>query len=548
VTAYATGLSPGAGIVVGPDGNLWFTQYLSDGIGRMTPSGTVTEFTTGITNLAEPFGLAVGADGNLWFTEYGSGGIGRITPTGAVTEFSGGLSSVSQPQGIARGPDGNMWFTENTGGRIGRITPAGAITQFSAGISPGGQPQSIAAGPDGNMWFTELGVNRIGRITPTGTVTEFSAGISPGGELAGIAAGPGGDMWFTEYGAGQIGRVTPTGTVTEFPAISPSSEPAAITAGPGDNMWFTTTGQIGSINTLTPLTRLAGVDRVATAIAVSQSTFPTAASASSVVLVRSDAFPDALTGAALAAAKNAPLLLTASDNLDARTALEMARVLGPGPKTVYLLGGDEALTPAVAATVAGLGYVVVRFAGTDRYDTAAQVASGADGLDNPTTVLLATGLNFPDGLCASSAAGRAGAAILLTVDASLPTQTAAYLGAHPSDTVFAVGGQAAAADPAAIALAGSDRYQTCVAVAAHFFGNPTAVGISTGLNFPDGLAGAAHAFAKGGPLLLSDPNGLSANVLTYLSTRARSIANIFVYGGTNALPDAISAAAQSATS
>ena len=168
------------------------------------------------------------------------------------------------------------------------------------------------------------------------------------------------------------------------------------------------------------------------------------------MLARADAFPDALTGAALAAAKHAPLLLTAPDSLDPRTAAEIRRALGPNPKTVYVLGGTAALSAAVAASIGGLGYPVVRFAGTDRYDTAAIVASAPNGLDNPSTILLATGTNFPDGLCAGSAAGGVGGAVLLTADTALPPPTSRYLSTHPQATVYAVGGQAAAADPAAV--------------------------------------------------------------------------------------------------
>src|SRR5262249_23331445 len=42
------------GITAGPDGNLWFTEQIGDKIGRITPSGTVTEFTTGITASSAP--------------------------------------------------------------------------------------------------------------------------------------------------------------------------------------------------------------------------------------------------------------------------------------------------------------------------------------------------------------------------------------------------------------------------------------------------------------------------------------------------------------
>ena len=100
----------------------------------------VTEFATGITPGAEPFGIKAGPDGNLWFTEFLGNRIGKITPLGVVTEFATGIPPGSNPFGIAAGPDGNLWFTEPNGNRVGRITPLGVVTQFSAGITPRDEP------------------------------------------------------------------------------------------------------------------------------------------------------------------------------------------------------------------------------------------------------------------------------------------------------------------------------------------------------------------------------------------------------------------------
>ena len=112
--------------------------------------------------------IAVGKDGNLWFTEYKSQQIGRITPQGTITEFP----VPNFPLGIAAGKDGNLWFTETRNNKIGRITPQGAVTEFPLPGTDSGW--GITAGPDGNVWFTEEPNNQIGRITPTGVVTEFS--------------------------------------------------------------------------------------------------------------------------------------------------------------------------------------------------------------------------------------------------------------------------------------------------------------------------------------------------------------------------------------
>src|SRR5258708_19338942 len=85
----------------------------------ISPIGTLTEFTLP-TPKSEPYGITAGPDGDLWFTEFQGNQIGRITPIGTLTEFRMTTPATS-PNGITRGPDGNFWFTEDLGNKIGRI-------------------------------------------------------------------------------------------------------------------------------------------------------------------------------------------------------------------------------------------------------------------------------------------------------------------------------------------------------------------------------------------------------------------------------------------
>ena len=62
----------------------------------------------------------MGRDGDLWFAELNGNKIGRITPTGSITEFPIPTAG-SQPNGIAAGPPGAMWFSEGGGNKIGMI-------------------------------------------------------------------------------------------------------------------------------------------------------------------------------------------------------------------------------------------------------------------------------------------------------------------------------------------------------------------------------------------------------------------------------------------
>jgi streptogramin lyase len=270
ITEFGAGFPTGSprGIVTGPDGNLWVAMAGGNGaIAMVTKAGEVTEFET-LTG-GDPEDIAVGPDGNLWFTDSAANLIGRITPEGSITEFTDGLSDGAGPTGIAKGPDGALWFTEKAAGKIGRITTSGVITEFSSNISGSSEPTDIAKGPDGNLWFTMGGVNgSIGRITPTGDVTEFSDGLSLLSAPREIATGPDGNMWFTESAApGRIGRITTSGEITEYSTgLLSILSPWGIAAGPDGNMWFTgnnVQGKVGRI-TLPPLVRDLAPDQIAT--------------------------------------------------------------------------------------------------------------------------------------------------------------------------------------------------------------------------------------------------------------------------------------------
>ena len=68
------------GIAAGPDGNLWFTEYNADIIGRISPAGAITEFPVRTGN-SGPFGITAGRDGNIWFTEVLAHRVGYVTTT-----------------------------------------------------------------------------------------------------------------------------------------------------------------------------------------------------------------------------------------------------------------------------------------------------------------------------------------------------------------------------------------------------------------------------------------------------------------------------------
>nr|WP_312984737.1 cell wall-binding repeat-containing protein [Clostridioides sp.] len=118
---------------------------------------------------------------------------------------------------------------------------------------------------------------------------------------------------------------------------------------------------------------LAGADREDTAIRVSQNSYDKG-TAKNVVLVSGYKVADGLTATPLAAAKEAPVLLTgSSDKLSKSVMDEIKRVMTDGG-TVYLVGGESSLSKNIENELDSKFIKVKRIAGTDRMNTSLKVA------------------------------------------------------------------------------------------------------------------------------------------------------------------------------
>jgi putative cell wall-binding protein len=281
-----------------------------------------------------------------------------------------------------------------------------------------------------------------------------------------------------------------------------------------------------------PVTRIGGHGPTPLAVA---GQFPDRG-ASGVVVARDDVFADALAGAALATALRGPVLFAGRDAVDPAVVREAARVLAPGG-TVYLLGGPAALGPSVAAAFAGAGLPTVRVGGADRFETAAAVARLVDPA--PREVLVASGTNFADAVVA----GPTGRPVVLVAPDRVPEATAAYLQTVPDARRVVVGGPAVVPDAVAAAVgaaervAGADRFETAVRVAARWFPGATGVSLAPGDSFADALAGAAWSGRLGVPVLLAGPSASSGTAAFLRSLPG--LAGAVVYG---TVPDAVVAA------
>jgi streptogramin lyase len=250
------------GITTGPDGNLWFTEHDANKIGRLTPTGTFTEFSIPTAN-SGPTAITSGPDGNLWFTETNANKIGRITPSGSITEFSD-PDANSGLAGITAGSDGNLYFTESDLSRIGSVSTAGVFHQYQISES-GDEPANITLGPNGNVWFTEPAANMVGTLI-SGSITNYTVPTA-NSDPTGITSGSDGNLWVTEGAAGKVAKLTTSGSFSdEYTVPTPNSALGQIVQAADGANWFLvgSAGQLdrvatsGSILSVADLTQVGG--------------------------------------------------------------------------------------------------------------------------------------------------------------------------------------------------------------------------------------------------------------------------------------------------
>lgn len=253
------------GVVVAPDGTVFFSEDGGARIRKIAPNGTISTYAgTGIAGFFgdggeaikaqfnRPTGLALGRDGTLFVADADNRRVRAISPDGIVRSVAGGApansasngdgglatsASFQEPHALALGPDGALYIADAGAGRVRRIGTDGIVSTVAGGgfgVGDEGalatsvslrQPLGLAIGPEQEIYVTEWGGDRIRRIDPTGTITTaigLGTGSSDDGAIARTAAvssphtvdvGPDGTLYFTEEGARRVRKITPEGSV-----------------------------------------------------------------------------------------------------------------------------------------------------------------------------------------------------------------------------------------------------------------------------------------------------------------------------------------------
>ena len=252
------------------------------------------------------------------------------------------------------------------------------------------------------------------------------------------------------------------------------------------------------------VTRIAGEDRIATSIEISKEMFN---ESDNVVLASGFNFADALSAGQLAAALNAPLILS-KDQLDSRTSDEIAKLK---PKNMYIVGGENALSSNIEESVKSVvnDINVERLKGNDRYETSVKVMEKTKEFVDAEYLLIASGKNFPDALSATSFMADHKALMVLSDGNSYPKSNLKEI---------AIGGvnQLPLNGFTGERIAGNDRYQTALAIARRSFENNENAILANSKVFADSLSAVSVAKNYKAPIILTDNENLTQSTKSYL--------------------------------
>ncbi len=529
---------------------------------------------TGDGQFATPVDVAVAANGDVYVVERHGNRVQYFSATGVYKgqwgSFGTGAGEFGGPWGIAVAPNGDVYVADTGNDRIQYFSPAGVYKgQWGVNGSGDGElktPYDVAVAPGGDVYVADTTNWRIQYFTPTGTYKgEWGSAGSTDGAFnnhRALAVAWNGDVYVADTFGDRIQYFSATGTYkgkwgSNGTGVGQFTQPHGIDVALSGNVYVADTlnDRIQYFEGPPPVPPLpasisvAGVDRYSTAVKASQIAFPIGAE--TVVIATGANWPDALGGTSLAGVVGGPILLVERENVPSAVMSEITRLKA---KRAFILGGPSAVGEKVeSALKTKLGTAkVTRIAGSDRYQTAdrvglrviSELGTAYDG-----TAFVATGGDFPDALAAAPLAARQRWPLFLADPATgLSSGTKAAMA--KVDRAIILGGTAvvpkatedvikAMPGKTTRRLWGPDRYATAVVVAnyavdskAHTWNR---VGITTGIDFPDALAGGVLQGKMGSVMLLTAPTALNPRTANVLSANKSKITTVTFFGGTKAV-------------
>lgn len=218
--------------------------------------------------------------------------------------------------------------------------------------------------------------------------------------------------------------------------------------------------------------KISGSDRYKTAVEISKNY--SSSSKHAVIVNGQKGIVDALTATPYASLKNAPILMTQSNKLNADTKAELTR---RGIKTVDIVGGVNSVNDSVKSEIQAMGITVNRIAGSSKYDTALEVAKKIDAISDISKIAVANGEVLADAVSVAAPAAQNEMPIILAHPKNgLDDKTKSYINGEGVSTSYVIGGTNSVSNTTQNSLPGtkkrlegSGRQDTNAAVVKEFY-------------------------------------------------------------------------------
>ena len=237
-------------IAVDSTGNIYYTEYASNKIGRLTPAtNTITEWNIP-TDDSGPYSINFDAvSGNIYFTEYASNKIGRLTPaTNTITEWTIPTDDSGPTEIVSDSSSPAVYFIEDKTDKIGKLDFANSkFSEYdpnSNSTTTRGFIDITFGGNLNQLYYVLNDTLTIGTLdTSTNKTTEWkipsrnSNSTSPN-EITSLTSIYG-DIFFVKSDSNKIGRLTPaTNTITEWTIPTDDSGPIDLVFDFGTSVYF----------------------------------------------------------------------------------------------------------------------------------------------------------------------------------------------------------------------------------------------------------------------------------------------------------------------
>ena len=275
------------GLVFGPDGTLYVSDWWNKRIMEVTPDGNAQMLPWSTNCCGNPDGIAIDKAGNLYVSDYNDNKVIQITPHGWFLDFAGAgppargwdgipanRSTVWNPRGLAVDAAGDLFVADSGNYLVRMVEPSvfhlistvagsGASTQgadgqsaLTAGI---GTVAGLAVDNSGDLYLSTDSANLVRKVDAAGIITTLAgnskSGFSGDGGPAlaasfngcnGISLGASGELYVADRSNHRIRKLAVNSPVA-LSIVSGNNQTAAMGKGLGSALTVKLVGVAGPI-------------------------------------------------------------------------------------------------------------------------------------------------------------------------------------------------------------------------------------------------------------------------------------------------------------